>query len=74
LVSYGADPHSDRGTEALEWFGVKPGGYLLFIGRLVPEDAPDQYLEGVRLSVLEIPAVVVGDSAYQEAYKRALRA
>jgi glycosyltransferase involved in cell wall biosynthesis len=58
LVPYGADPPTDRGAEVLERFGLKPGGYLLFVGRLVPENAPDQFLEGVRLSGLDVPAVV----------------
>jgi glycosyltransferase involved in cell wall biosynthesis len=73
LVPYGADPPSDRGTAALERFGLKPGGYLLFVGRLVPENAPDLYLEGVCLSGLGMPAVVVGDASYQDEYKRSLR-
>jgi hypothetical protein len=34
------------GTAALERFGLNSGGYLLFVGRLVPDNAPDQYLEG----------------------------
>lgn len=74
LVPYGADPPTDRGTAALERFGLKPGGYLLFVGRLVPENAPDQFLEGVRLSGLDIPAVVVGDASYQDEYKKTLHA
>jgi glycosyltransferase involved in cell wall biosynthesis len=74
LVPYGADPPADRGTEVLERFGLKPGGYLLFVGRLVPENAADQFLEGVRLSGLDVPAVVVGDASYQDEYKKALRA
>jgi glycosyltransferase involved in cell wall biosynthesis len=47
---------------------------MLFVGRLVPENAPDQFLEGVRLSGLDVPAVVVGDASYQDEYKKALRA
>ena len=74
LVPYGADAPADRGTAVLERFGLKPGGYLLFVGRLVPENAPDQFLEGVRLSGVDIPAVVVGDASYQDDYKRLLRA
>jgi glycosyltransferase involved in cell wall biosynthesis len=74
LVPYGADPPADRGTETLARFGLKPGGYLLFVGRLVPENAPDQFLEGVRLSGLEVPAVVVGDASYQDEFKKLLRA
>jgi glycosyltransferase involved in cell wall biosynthesis len=67
-------PPADRGTAVLDCFGLKPEGYLLFVGRLVPENAPDQFLEGVRLSGLDVPAVVVGDASYQDEYKKALRA
>jgi glycosyltransferase involved in cell wall biosynthesis len=74
LVPYGADPPADRGTAALERFDLHPGRYLLFVGRLVPENAPDQFLEGVRLSGLDVPAVVVGDASYQDEYKKTLRA
>jgi glycosyltransferase involved in cell wall biosynthesis len=74
LVRYGADPPADRGTATLERFGLKPGGYLLFVGRLVPENAPDVFLEGVRLAGIEAPAVVVGDATYEEGFKRTLHA
>jgi glycosyltransferase involved in cell wall biosynthesis len=74
LVPYGADPPADRGTATLERFGLKPGGYLLWVGRLVPENAPDQFLEGVRLSGIDAPAVVVGDAPYQGEYKDRLHA
>ena len=74
LVPYGADPPADRGTEALDRFGLKPGGYVLWVGRLVPENAPDLFLEGVRLSGIDAPAVVVGDATYQEEFKRTLHA
>src|SRR5579864_141473 len=62
LVPYGADPPADRGTEALERFGLMPGEYVLWVGRLVPENAPDLFLEGMRLSGIDAPAVVVGDA------------
>lgn len=74
LVPYGADPPADRGTTALDRFGLETGGYLLFVGRLVPENAPDQFLEGVKLSGLPTPAVVVGDAPYADQYKKTLRA
>ena len=74
LVRYGADPPLDTGTETLERFGLKPRGYLLWVGRLVPENGADQFLEGVRLSGIDVPPVVVGDASYQDEYKRELRA
>ncbi|HLY82041.1 MAG TPA: DUF1972 domain-containing protein, partial [Acidimicrobiales bacterium] len=74
LVAYGADPPADQGTATLEKFGLRPRGYLLWVGRMVPENAPQDFLEGVRLSGLDVPAVVVGDATYAEDYKRSLRA
>jgi len=74
LVRYGADPPLDTGTETLQRFGLESRRYLLWVGRLVPENAADQFLDGVRLSGIEVPAVVVGDASYQDEYKRDLRA
>jgi glycosyltransferase involved in cell wall biosynthesis len=74
LVPYGADPPADRGTATLDRFDLKTSGYLLFVGRLVPENAPDLFLEGVRLAGIDAPAVVVGDATYQDEYKRSLHA
>lgn len=74
LVAYGADPPSDAGTETLEAFRLTPGRYLLFVGRLVPENAPHDFLAGVRLAGISDPAVVVGDATYANEYKARLRA
>ncbi len=74
LVRYGADPPADRGIETLQRWGLDAGCYLLFVGRLVPENGAHDYLEGARRAGLEIPAVVVGDATYAEDYKASLRA
>ncbi len=74
LVAYGADPPADRGTDALGRFGLQSRRYLLFVGRLVPENAPHDYLAGVRLAEIHDPAVVVGDASYADEYKTRLRA
>ena len=74
LVTYGADPPADRGTDVLDSFGLAQRHYLLWVGRLVPENAPHDFLEGVRLAGIEAPAVVVGDSTYADDYKARLRA
>lgn len=74
LVPYGADPPADRGTDAVDKFALEHERYLLFVGRLVPENGAHDFLEGVRLSRVEAPAVVVGDASYADAYKESLRA
>jgi glycosyltransferase involved in cell wall biosynthesis len=73
LVAYGADPPVDSGLEALERFGLTPRRYLLFVGRLVPENAPHDYLHAVRVAGITDPAVVVGDATYAEDFKAQLR-
>lgn len=73
LVPYGADPPADRGTAALEKLGIMPSEYVLWVGRLVPENAPHDFLAGVRLAGIQAPAVVVGDASYADDYKRSLR-
>ena len=72
VVPYGADPPADRGTAALETWGLESGCYLLLVGRLVPENGVHDYLAGVKLSGVSVPAVVVGDAAYADEYKAAL--
>jgi glycosyltransferase involved in cell wall biosynthesis len=72
LVRYGAEPPADRGTETLDRWKLKPGDYLLFVGRLVPENGVHDYLEGARLSGIHATPVVVGDATYAEEYKAAL--
>jgi glycosyltransferase involved in cell wall biosynthesis len=74
LVRYGAEPPADDGTDTLRELGLCPGGYLLFVGRLVPENGAHEFLEGVRLAGLDLPAVVVGDASYEEEYIAGLKA
>ncbi len=73
LVAYGADPPTDAGTDTLELFGLTPRQYVLWVGRLVPENAPADYLEGVRLAGIDAPAVVVGDASYAGDFITSLR-
>jgi glycosyltransferase involved in cell wall biosynthesis len=74
LVAYGADPPADRGTAVPARFGLEPGAYLLFVGRLVPENAAHDFLEGVRRSGVPATPVVVGDAPYARDYIARLRA
>jgi glycosyltransferase involved in cell wall biosynthesis len=74
LVRYGADPPEDRGTAALARWGLDAGRYLLFVGRLVPENGAHDFLEGARVAGVDAVPVVVGDATYADEYKSLLRA
>jgi len=74
LVAYGADPPADTGTDTLHKFGLVPRDYLLWVGRLVPENAASDYLDAVRLAGIPAPAVVVGDASYAGHFIKWLRA
>ena len=74
LVAYGADPPQSTGTETLDKLALKPGEYVLWVGRLVPENGAGDFLEAARIAALDVPAVVVGDADYAEGYKQAVRA
>jgi glycosyltransferase involved in cell wall biosynthesis len=53
--------------------GVQPGRYLLFVGRLVPEKAPDQLLEAFRRLPGDHRLVLVGDSSFTDRFTVGLR-
>ena len=74
VVPYGADPPADQGTDVLEKFGLEPGRYLLYVGRVVPENSPHDYLKGALLAGIDAKSVVVGDATYADEYKAVLHA
>ena len=74
IIPYGAEAPADRGLATVEELGLKDGDYLLWVGRLVPENDPLAFLEGVRRAAIASPAVVVGDSSYMDGYKAELHA
>lgn len=53
-------------------FGLVPGEYLVFVGRLVPEKAPDLLLKAYRRVPGERRLVIVGDSSFTDDYTRHL--
>jgi glycosyltransferase involved in cell wall biosynthesis len=53
--------------------GLEPGSYALFVGRLVPEKAPDQLVRAYRDVPGDRKLVVVGDSSFSQEYTDSLK-
>jgi glycosyltransferase involved in cell wall biosynthesis len=49
-------------------FGLEPGGYLLFVGRLVPEKQPDLLIRAFARLDTPLRLVVAGGSSFTDAY------
>jgi glycosyltransferase involved in cell wall biosynthesis len=77
VVPYGVEDPGHDGTETLERLGLEPRRYLLFVGRLEPENNPHLLVE----AFARIPAsrsrgmklVVVGGAPYADEYIRAVK-
>ena len=73
-IPYGASLPDPGGTEWCERLGVEPGRFILFVGRLVPENNAHLLVEAHRLLDTDWPLVIVGDAPYSDAYIADLKA
>ncbi|MGH2704205.1 MAG: glycosyltransferase family 4 protein [Actinomycetota bacterium] len=55
-------------------FGLARGGYVLFVGRLVPEKAPDILLSAFRRLDAGVRLVIAGGSSFTDAFVDSLQA
>ncbi|MEQ7845641.1 glycosyltransferase family 4 protein [Nocardioides kribbensis] len=65
-------PAADLGL--LAGLGLRPGGYVAFVGRLVPEKDPLGLVRAFRDVATDQRLVLVGDSSHTDAYVEQLRA
>ena len=72
-IPYGADLPDPGTTDALDDLGLTAGEYILFVGRLVPENNAHLLIEAYRTLNTDWPLVVVGDAPYAEDYIAGLR-
>lgn len=54
-------------------WGLSAGGYVLFVGRLVPEKQPDVLLRAFAGVSGDLRLVIAGDSSHTDGYARTLR-
>lgn len=73
-VPYGSDVELLPPGDTLAQFGLEPQKYVLFVGRLVPENCAHHLVTAFRQLDTDLKCVIVGDAAYAEAYKAQLYA
>jgi glycosyltransferase involved in cell wall biosynthesis len=74
-IAYGGDIEPSPPGQHLERYGLENGKYVLFVGRLVPENCPHHLVEAFRaLSAHpDLKCVIVGDAPYAEHYIASLK-
>ncbi|MHB1464018.1 MAG: DUF1972 domain-containing protein [Thermoleophilia bacterium] len=72
-IPYGADMAEVPGTEWLDQFGLKPREYILYVGRLVPENRAEILVEAFNGLTTEKKLVIIGDASYADAYIQQLK-
>ena len=73
-IPYGSSLPDDGGDEHLERLGLEARQYVLFVGRLVPENNAHVLVDAFRGLDTELKLVVVGDAPYASDYQKALHA
>ncbi len=68
VIAYGADIGPLPAGETLAQFGLTPRRYILFVGRLVPENCVHHLVEACQSLDSGFRCVVVGDAPYQHEY------
>jgi N-acetylglucosaminyldiphosphoundecaprenol N-acetyl-beta-D-mannosaminyltransferase len=68
-LSYGTPERpKECGQETLKLFGLKAGEYVLYAGRLTPENRPDLLVKAYGKVAGDWPCVVVGGAGYEVEY------
>lgn len=73
-IPYGSDVEILPPGETLARFGLEPGRYVLFVGRLVPENCAHHLIDAFKQLDTDLKCVIVGDAAYAEEYIAGLKA
>jgi len=73
-IPYGSALEGRDSGEYLERFALRPRSYVLFVGRLVPENNAHVLVDAFIGLDTEMKLVVVGDAPYASEYQRQLRA
>jgi glycosyltransferase involved in cell wall biosynthesis len=68
-IPNGAESLTFRGPgETLSRFGLEPGRYVMFVGRLVPEKGCDNLIRALRASSTPYSLAVIGGASHSDGY------
>ena len=75
FIPYGTDLDQREPDDkvTLAKYGLVPDGYILFVGRLVPENNAHQLVAAYRRIASDKKLVIVGDAPYADAYQAQLK-
>ena len=73
-IPYGSDVEILPPGEILAQYGLEKNQYILFVGRLVPENYAHHLVEAFHGLDTDMKCVIVGDSAYSQEYIVSLKA
>jgi glycosyltransferase involved in cell wall biosynthesis len=73
LITYGIREIPVTGGEWLERFALQPREYVLFVGRLVPENNIHQLIRAFEQCSTDKKLVIVGDDPWEKEYVRSLK-
>ena len=73
FIAYGAELPKRAAGETLRQFGLKALDYVLFVGRLVPENCAHHLVEAWEGLDTDMKCVIVGDAAYADQYQASLK-
>jgi glycosyltransferase involved in cell wall biosynthesis len=73
LITYGIREMDASGHEWLDCFGLQPRDYVLFVGRLVPENNIHHLIRAFEQTRTSKKLVIVGDDPWEKEYVRGLK-
>jgi glycosyltransferase involved in cell wall biosynthesis len=72
-IVYGMREHTSKQRDVLDRFGLGEREYVLFVGRLVPENNVHLLIRAFESTVTDRKLVIVGDDPWEKEYIRSLK-
>jgi glycosyltransferase involved in cell wall biosynthesis len=72
-IAYGMREQRSQGHDVLDRFGLAERDYVLFVGRLVPENNVHCLIRAFEKTMTERKLVIVGDDPWEKEYVRSLK-